>query len=136
MHLTEVFANNMHYLYTTDIPQLQSALTLILSTSTIIVSWSPPQFTPDSYRIFYSCQLICGSSVTQQTVIVDGSLTTSTIFSDPGSTCIVHVAAVFGSSIISNMVTSSTNTTSAGRVHNIAVILIHLACVQLKMGFT
>ena len=97
------------------IPQLPSAPTLLSSANTIIASWSPTQFTPNSYSISSSCQLICGSSVTHQAVTVDGTLTTETIMTDFGSTCSVHVAAVFGSSIISNIVTSnSINTTSAG----------------------
>ena len=111
-----------------DIPQLQSAPTLVSSTNTIIVSWSPTQFTPDSYKIFYSCRLICGSSVTQQTVTVDGSLTTNTIMVDFGSTCSAHVEADFGGSIISNLVPSnSINTTSAGMVYdNTSIVFIHV----------
>ena len=99
----------------TDVPQLSSVPTLAPSSTSIMVSWTPTQFTPTNYRVGYSCQLICGSSSVQQTDTVSGSLTEHTITSiAPGSTCTVSVTAVFGTSIMSNMVTSSTNTTSAG----------------------
>ena len=96
------------------VPQLPSTPTLNPNTSSIIVSWPPTQFIPNSYRISYSCQLICGSSVTNQTVTADGESTTHIFFADPGSSCTVSVLAVFGTSIVSNKVTSSANTTSAG----------------------
>ena len=97
-----------------DIPQLSFAPILNPNTSSIIVSWSPTQFTPNSYRISYSCQLICGSSVTNQTVTVDGMSTTHILSATPGSSCSVSVMAEFGTSNFSNTVTSSTNATSAG----------------------
>ena len=99
----------------TDIPQLASVPTLAPSSTSIMVSWTPTQFTPSGYRVGYSCQLICGSSSVQQTDTVSGSLTEHTITSiAPGSTCTVCVTVVFGGSVISNTVASSTNTTSAG----------------------
>ena len=97
-----------------DILNLSSAPTLNPKTNSIILSWSPTQFAPISYRISYSCQLLCGSSVTQQTVTVDGTSTTHILSAAPGSSCSVSVMAVFGTSIGSNTVTSSTNTTTAG----------------------
>ena len=98
------------------IPQLQSAPILILDINTIEVSWLPTQFAPNSYRISYFCQLLCESSVTNQTVTstVDGTSTTQTIMVNLGSSCVVNVTAVFGISINSNIVTSSINTISAG----------------------
>ena len=106
--------NNLYYY--TDIPQLSSVPTLAPSSTSIMVSWTPTQFTPSGYRVGYSCQLICGSSSVQQTDTVSGSLTEHTITSiAPGSTCTVSVTAVFGSSNMSNMISSSTNTLSAGK---------------------
>ena len=111
-----VFAmlNCFFFYFGADIPQLSSAPTLYSNTSSINVSWSPTQFTPNNYRISYSCQLICGSSVTHQTVTVDGTSTTHILSAAPGSSCSVSVMAVFGTSIFSNTVTSSTITTTAG----------------------
>ena len=102
------------FFFGADIPQLSSAPTLNPNTSSIVVSWSPTQFTPDSYNISYSCQFLCGSSVINQTVTVNGSSSTYKLSAAPGSSCSVSVVAVFGTSIVSNTVTSSTNTTLAG----------------------
>ena len=96
-----------------DIPQLSSAPTLVPNASSIMVSWSPTNLIPLSYRISYSCQLMCGSSVTNQTVTVDGSVTTHTVSATPGSSCVIGITAVFCSNN-SNTITSSTNTTSTG----------------------
>ena len=115
-----------------DIPQLSSAPTLNPNTSSIILSWLPTQLTPNSYRISYSCQLICGSSVTNQTVTVDGMSTTHILSAAPGSSCSVSVMAVFGTSILSNTVTSSTNTTSAGmyKTHDTCIAISNCAYVN------
>ena len=79
-----------------------------------MLSWSPTVFTPETHIISYSCQLICGSSEYKTDMIVYEESTTYTLSIAPGSYCTVSVMAVFGTSIISNTVTSSTNTTSAG----------------------
>ena len=104
----------MLYCFGADIPQLSSAPTLNPNSSSIILSWSPTQLTPNKYRISYSCQLICGSLVTHQAFTVDGNSTSRILSATPGSSCSVSVLAVFGTSIFSNTVTSSINTTSAG----------------------
>ena len=96
----------------TDIPQLPSDLVFYPENDSFMVMWSPTQFIPTSYRISYFCQLLCGSSVTNQTVTVDGTSTTHILSAAPGSTCNASVMAVFGTSFISNTVTSLTNTTS------------------------
>ena len=117
----------LFFYFGADIPQLSSAPTLNSNIiSSITVSWSPTQFTPDSYNISYSCQLLCGSSVINQTVTVDGTSTTHILSAAPGSSCSVSVTALFGTSIVSNTVTSSTNTTSAGmyKTHDIWQYLI------------
>ena len=103
-----LFADNIY-----NIPQLSSTPTLVPDASSIMVTWSPTNHTPLSYRIFQFCQLMCGSSVTNQTVTVDGSFTTHTVSATPGSSCVIDITAVFCSNN-SNTITSSTNTTSAG----------------------
>ena len=100
------------YLLCTDIPQLPSDLVFYPENDSVL--WTRTQFTPNNYSISYSCQLICGSSVANQTVIVDGTSITHILSAAPGSSCSVSVMAVFGTSIVSNTVTSSTITTTAG----------------------
>ena len=80
-----------------------------------MVSWSPPQFLPDSYIVSYSCQLLCVSELyLSSSDTVNGSVTTHTITSlNAGSNCTVSVTAVYGSNT-SNTITSSTDTMSAG----------------------
>ena len=94
-----------------------SAPTFNSNTTSINVSWSPPKSTPVSYRISYSCQLICGSLVTHQNTSVVEPFTTHIIVSaTPGSRCSVDVMAIFNASNNNNKVTSLTNTASEGMV--------------------
>ena len=95
-----------------QLPQLSDDLSLAPTTSSIVVSWSPPQFPPDSYNVSYSCQLLCVSELyLSSSDTVNGSVTTHTITSlNAGSNCTVSVTAVYGSNT-SNTITSSTNTT-------------------------
>ena len=106
--MNDLSADNIY-----DIPQLSSNPVLVPDASSIMVSWLPTNHIPLSYRISYSCQLICGSSVPNQTVTVDGSVTTHTVSATPGSSCVIGITAVFCSNN-SNTATSSTNTTSVG----------------------
>ena len=64
-----------------------------------MVSWSLPQFPPDSYNVSYSCQLLCVSELyLSSSDTVNGSVTTHTITSlNAGSNCTVSVTAVYGS---------------------------------------
>ena len=97
----------------TQLPQLSDNLSLTPTTSSIVVSWSPPQFPPDSYNVSYSCQLLCVSELyLSSSDTVNGSVTTHTITSlNAGSNCtVISVTAVYGSNT-SNTITSSTNTT-------------------------
>ena len=96
-----------------DIPRLPPNITIDSNASSIMLSWLPTQFTPDSYKISYSCQLLCGSVVLHPTVSANGASSSHVIPSDPGSHCIVSVTAVFGSNT-SNTVTATTNTLFAG----------------------
>ena len=103
-----------HILLCTDIPLLPSAPMLYANTSSIVISWSPTQFTPTSYKLSYSCHLLCDSSSNQKNSSnASGTVTTHKIAVPPGSTCAVNVTAVFGSNS-SNTITHFTNTLSAG----------------------
>ena len=85
-----------------------------------MVSWLPTQFTPDSYNIFYACQLLCGLFVQHPTVSANGTSSSRIIPADPGSHCVVSITAVFGSNT-SNAVTAITSTSFKGSYINIAV---------------
>ena len=81
-----------------------------------MVSWTAPQYTPDSYTVSYSCQLLCGStsSSSESNNIPKGGATTYNISSlSPGSNCTVNVTGNFGTNT-SNTVVSSSATASAG----------------------
>ena len=87
------------------------------NTTSINVSWSPPKSTPVSYKISYSCQLICGSSLTHQnTSVVAPSTTHILVAATPGSRCGVDVMAIFNDSNNNNIVTLLTNTASEGMI--------------------
>ena len=104
----------------TDIPQLPSDLVLYHENDSFILSWSPTQFTPTSYIISYFCKILCGSIslVTNQTVtVIDGETTTHIFSAPPSSSCNVSIMAVFGTTFISNKVSSSTNITSAAGIY-------------------
>ena len=104
------------YLYV-DIPRLPSSITIKsidTNASSIMVSWLPTQFTPDSYKISYSCWLFkCGLSVQHPTVSANGASSSHIISADPISLCAVNVTAVFGSNT-SNTVTTTIITLFAG----------------------
>ena len=107
------------------IPQLQSTPNLDPRVNSIIVSWIPTQFFPDGYNVSCSCQLICGSALTQLTDTVNGAFTTHTISAAPGSRCSVSIVAIFNPNYISNTITSSTITLSAGTGKHSPLILDH-----------
>ena len=123
-----------HLLLCTDIPLLPSAPMLYPNTSSIVVSWSPTQFTPTSYKLSYSCNPLCASSSNQKnTSSANGTITTHKIAAAPGSTCMVNVTAVFGNNS-SNTITNFTNTLSAGvsllQYINALMIIIIITCIS------
>ena len=78
------------------IPQFNGTLTP--TTSSIMVSWTAPQFTPDNYSVTFICFLLCDNAPsTGMQVVPNGGATSHTITSlNPGSDCTVRVAAMFG----------------------------------------
>ena len=77
---------------------LPIGITLAPATTSILVSWTAPQFyTPDSYSVTISCMRLCDNvqtfSGTQP--VSNGGATSHTITSlDPGNNCTVRVAAM------------------------------------------
>ena len=78
-----------------------------------MLSWLPTQFTPDSYKISYSCLLLCGSIVQHPTVSANGTSSSHIVSADPYSQCFVNVTAVFSNNT-SNAVTGITFTLFTG----------------------
>ena len=103
-----------------EVPQLSGTPTLTPDTTSIMVSWTHPQFLPGlySYTVCYTCQLLCDSSSVQTNMVKgQGTANSYTIsFLNAGSSCTVSVTAVFSDGN-SNTITSSTNTSTAGTTH-------------------
>ena len=98
---------------------LPTGITLALATTSILVSWTDPQFyTPDSYSVTISCMRLCDNALTFSGIqpVSNGSATSHTITSlDPGNNCTVRVAAMLsGTSSESGPVNA--NTLSEGNV--------------------
>ena len=112
----------MMNIFNTAIPQLTSPI-LTLATSAIIVTWTAPQYTADSYIVSKYCQLLCDKKILSESE-KEIDETNYTIFPvDPGRYCTMSLVALFGSNS-SKVVTSSINTTSAGIVLNVIPYLI------------
>ena len=135
-----MIVSEMFFIIAVQLPQLSDDLSLTPTTSSIMVSWSSPQFPPDSYNVSYSCQLLCGSELyLSSSDTVNGSVTTHTITSlNAGSNCTVSVTAVYGSNT-SNTITSSTDTISTGKItlhvllYHTCILLYQLLLVLLKV---
>ena len=100
-------------IYCTGTPQLPANLVLTSNSSTIVVSWTGPSYTPDSYNISYLCQSLCDSKIDVVTTTGINVSTTSQATIAPGTSCTVNVTAMFGS-FSSNTISSSINTLSEG----------------------
>ena len=102
-------------IYCTGTPQLYipANLTLTSNSSTIVVSWTGPSYTPDSYNISYYCQRLCDSEMYFITTIGINVSTTSQATIAPGTSCTVNVAAMFDN-FLSNTISSSIKTLSEG----------------------
>ena len=77
-----------------------TGVTLTSTTSSIMVSWTAPQFiTPDSYNVLITCTRFCDNiSISDVQSVPNGGATSHTITPlNPGNICTVRVAAVVGS---------------------------------------
>ena len=102
-----------------DIPQLPSNPTVTPGSTSIMVSWMPPPYSPSNYTVSYSCQLLCNSSSTTQGSVTVSSATTHTFSSlPPGSSCTISVVAVYDGIEMNNTVSSTVNTTVLPSAHS------------------
>ena len=80
------------------VPQ-PTGVTLAPTTSSIMVSWTAPQFiTPDNYSVTFICLRLCDNapSTGMQVVPNEGATSHTIAPLNSGSNCTVRVAAVFG----------------------------------------
>ena len=99
-----------------DIPQLPSNLVLsTVGSTSIMVSWMQPLYSPSNYTVLYSCQLLCDTALTNRSNTVESS--TNHTFSSlaPGSSCTISVVAVYDGIGMSNAVSSIANTSTKGK---------------------
>ena len=103
-----------HIIIAAELPVLSDDLSLTPTTSSIMVSWTPPEFSPGSYNVTFACQLLCETEpYTESYNIIDGTANAHTILNlEPGNNCTVSIAGVFGNSI-GNTINSSIDTNSA-----------------------
>ena len=118
-------------------PQPDNILLFNITSSSIMASWSPPQFTPDSYNVVYYCQFLCDLQQNASTgqVLINGTSTTHFFSLNAGSNCTVSVTAVFGSNTSSTFINcNSTNTTSTGinNIHHavISELTTYMSCMS------
>ena len=120
-------------IYCTGTPQLPTNLVLTSNSSTIVVSWTGPSYTPDSYNIFYYCQHLCDSKIDVVTTTGINVSTTSQATVAPGTSCTVNVTAMFGS-----FISSSINTLSEGSTidQNVTTMFFSVAPTSAPEGLT
>ena len=105
----------LHLLYV-DIPQLPSNLILTPGSTSIMLSWMQPPYSPSIYIVSYSCQLLCDSTSTMNngSITVESGLNHTFSSLPAGSSCTIIVVAVYDGIGMSNTVSYSTSTLTLG----------------------
>ena len=90
-------------------------LTITTTSTTVTLTWSPPDIVPQSYSIFRACRKLCESSI--PTFIEFDSITSPYQFSgiNPGSVCTFLLFGVYDSELI-GLATVSASTLSTGNI--------------------
>ena len=100
-----------------DIPQLPNSVMLTPGSTSIMVSWMQPPYSPSHYTVSYTCRLLCDILSTTQGSVNITSATTHTFSSfAPGSACTISVVAVYDGIGMSNTLTLFTNTLTPGKI--------------------
>ena len=84
--------------------------------TSIMVSWMQPPYSPSNYTVSCSCQLLCDTTSTMinGSVTVESGLNHTLSSLPPGSSCTISVVAVYDGIGMSNTVSSSTSTLTLG----------------------
>ena len=84
--------------------------------TSIMVSWMQPLYSPSHYTVSYTCTLVCDiSSTTHGSVNITSATTTHTFSSlAPTSICAISVLAVYDGIGMSNTLTLFNNTLTLG----------------------
>ena len=84
--------------------------------TSIMVSWMQPPYSPSNYTVSYSCQLLCETTSTMNngSVTVESGLNHTFSSLPPGSNCAISVVAVYDGIGMSNTVSSFTSTLTLG----------------------
>ena len=114
-----------------------TGVTLNPTTSSIMVSWTAPQFiTPDSFNVSVGCLRLCDGIPTKSGVLVvpDGGATSHTITPlDPGNFCTVKVIAVFGRKS-NESGEAFTITLTEGTVCTVLYYYVSIHCLSLSLS--
>ena len=92
--------------------------------TSIMVSWMQPPYSPSNYIVSYSCQLLCDTTINNGSVTVKSGSIHSFSSLDPGSSCTISVVAVYDGIRMSKTVSSYTSTLSLGIADNLNLNLI------------
>ena len=115
---------------------LPTGITLAPATTSILVSWTAPQFyTPDSYSVTISCMRLCDNVQTFsrfQPSLNGGATSYNFTSLDPGNNCTVRVAAML-SFTSSESGPVSANTLTEGNVPYDAMMFVFTISLQLLM---
>ena len=128
----EILSLSRHSKYcyvSVDIPQLPANPMLTPGSTSIMVSWMQPPYSPSSYTVSYSCQLLCNSSSKTQGSITVVATTHAISSLVPGSSCTISVVAGIG---MSNTVSSTTNTITLCTLSSY-IIILHDCSIQPLM---
>ena len=84
--------------------------------TSIMVSWMQPPYSPSNYIVSYSCQLLCDTTSTMNngSIIVESGLNHTFSSLPSSSSCTISVVAVYDGIGMSNTVSSSTSTLTLG----------------------
>ena len=96
---------------------------LIPVSTSIMVSWIQPPYSPSKYTASYSCQLLCDTTSTMNngSITVESGLNHNFSSFAPSSSCTISVVAVYDGIGMSNTVSSSTSTLTLGITDNIYI---------------
>ena len=126
---TMIFPGSFHFI---------SPLSATSTADRIIVSWTPTEPSPTDYVLNTICTWPCDNSSLPHTASTPGPADTSVTITGllPGSTCNIALTALYGVDIISNTLTTQSETMASGKHKNITYIYhIHItSCTTMHVS--